>query len=48
MFCCYCDFRRCPAVSPTLGCSNFKNIFPLWALARYTEAYPDDALLSQA
>eukprot|EP00055_Hartaetosiga_balthica_P006445 m.20203 g.20203 ORF g.20203 m.20203 type:complete len:722 (-) comp5225_c0_seq1:126-2291(-) len=24
--------------------SNFKNIFPLWALARYTTAYPDDAV----
>lgn len=22
--------------------SNFKNIFPMWALARYTNKYPDE------
>eukprot|EP00051_Salpingoeca_urceolata_P031664 m.12497 g.12497 ORF g.12497 m.12497 type:complete len:725 (+) comp4271_c0_seq2:368-2542(+) len=25
--------------------SNFKNIFPLWALGRFAEAYPDDPVL---
>jgi squalene cyclase len=24
--------------------SNFKNIFPMWALARYTQKYPDEAV----
>jgi len=28
--------------------SNFKNIFPLWALGRYCETYPDDAEVALA
>eukprot|EP00043_Microstomoeca_roanoka_P008241 m.79510 g.79510 ORF g.79510 m.79510 type:complete len:723 (-) comp14159_c0_seq1:213-2381(-) len=27
--------------------SNFKNIFPLWAIARYTTKYPEDDLIRQ-
>ena len=25
--------------------SNYKNIFPIWAIGRYRETYPDDDLL---
>lgn len=27
--------------------SNFKNIFPLWALARYTTTFPTDTAIAQ-
>ncbi|KNC69525.1 hypothetical protein SARC_17964, partial [Sphaeroforma arctica JP610] len=26
--------------------SNFKNIFPIWALARYVERYPNEPALN--
>ena len=25
--------------------SNYKNIFPIWAIGRYTQAYPDDQII---